>query len=93
MLNITDRQFAQGPSRLGRRDFLRIGSLCGLSLPSLLTNLSQAAAGRDVYKKKSVVFLFLQGGPPQVETFDPKFDVPANIRSCTGEVQTNLPGV
>ena len=93
MLTITDRQFAQGPSGMGRRDFLRIGSLCGLSLPGLLTNLSQAATGRDVYKKKSVVFLFLQGGPPQVETFDPKFDVPANIRSCTGEVRTNLPGV
>ena len=93
MLNITDPQFAKGPSRLGRRDFLRVGGLCGLSLPSLLTSLSQASTGRDLYKKKSVVFLFLQGGPPQVETFDPKFDVPANIRSCTGEVQTNLPGV
>ena len=58
MLNITDGQFAKGPSTLGRRDFLRIGSLCGLSLPTLLSSLSQASSGRDLYKKKSVVFLF-----------------------------------
>jgi hypothetical protein len=39
------------------------------------------------------VLLFLVGGPPQVETFDPKADVPENNRSCTGEVQSALPGV
>jgi hypothetical protein len=37
--------------------------------------------------------LFLVGGPPQIETFDPKKNVPENYRSCTGEVQTKLPGV
>ena len=36
---------------------------------------------------------FLQGGPPQIETFDPKLDVASDNRSCTGEVRTNLPGV
>ena len=40
-----------------------------------------------------MVLLFLVGGPPQIETFDPKKDVPENNRSCTGEVQTKLPGV
>jgi len=93
MLTVTDRRFAHGPSVLGRRDFLRIGSLCGLTLPGLLAAKAQAATDRNAYKNKSVVFLFLQGGPPQIETFDPKLDVPDNNRSCTGEIQTKVPGV
>src|SRR6185295_14385386 len=57
---------------------------------------AQAAANRGstaVQKNKSVVLLFLQGGPPQMETFDPKLDVPDPIRSCMGELPTVLPGV
>ena len=93
MLTFTDERFTGGRSSLGRRDFLRIGSLGGLSLPGFVASSSHAALSRDVIKKKSVVFLFLQGGPPQIETFDPKIDVASNNRSCTGEVQTKLPGV
>ena len=71
MLTVTDQRFAQGPAGMRRRDFLRIGSLGGLALPGLLATRSQAAMDRNVFKNKSVVFLFLQGGPPQIETFDP----------------------
>ena len=42
---------------------------------------------------KSVIFLFLHGGPSQIETFDPKMSAPAEVRSATGEVATKLPGV
>ena len=93
MLTITDPRFAQSRSAHNRRDFLRIGSLCGLTLPGLLAARAQAATEKNLYKGKSVVFLFLQGGPPQVETFDPKINVPENNRSCTGEIQTKVPGV
>ena len=73
----------------GRRDFLKIGSLAlgGLGL----SNLDAAAA--TSLRKKSVVLLFLQGGPPQIETFDPKPDGQSEIRSVTGKVKTSLPGV
>lgn len=93
MLNITDPRFLGRSAMSNRRDFLRIGSLCGLTLPQLFAASANAGTGRSVYRNKSVVFLFLQGGPPQVETFDPKFDVAAKYRSCTGEVQTNVPGI
>lgn len=93
MLNLTDPRFSQGRAASNRRDFLRIGSLCGLTLPQLLAANAYGVTGRNVYKGKSVVFLFLQGGPPQVETFDPKLDVATKYRSCTGEIQTNVPGV
>jgi hypothetical protein len=80
---------------LTRRELLRVGSLAlgGLALPGLLASRARAAAARKVFQDRSVVLLFLVGGPPQIETFDPKRNVPENNRSCTGEVQTKLPGV
>lgn len=86
------------PARLGRRDFLRVGSLAlgGLSLPWLIPTASAGTklseAGKPV-TDKSVVFLFLHGGPSQFETFDPKMAAPAEVRSATGEIKTALPGV
>ncbi|MBL8796161.1 MAG: DUF1501 domain-containing protein [Planctomycetia bacterium] len=80
-------------ARLSRRAFLRVGSLGGLSLPWLLAQRGTCAAGKDFVKDRSVVLLFLSGGPSQHETFDPKPEAPAEIRTQTGVVQTQLPGV
>jgi hypothetical protein len=46
-----------------------------------------------VLRDKAVVFLFMHGGPAQIETFDPKMSAPVEIRSVTGEVKTAIPGV
>ena len=65
-----------------RRDFLKIGSLGflgGLTLPMLLQSKAQAAAAGRVVKDKSVVLLFLSGGPSHIEFFDPKMEAPAEI--------------
>ncbi|GIW82258.1 MAG: hypothetical protein KatS3mg105_4065 [Gemmatales bacterium] len=40
-----------------------------------------------------MIFLFLHGGPTQIETFDPKMSAPVEYRSATGEVQTKVPGM
>ncbi|HVS35808.1 MAG TPA: DUF1501 domain-containing protein [Gemmataceae bacterium] len=84
-----------GDPRLHRRAFLRIGGLTlgGLTLPGLLAARARAAEGGRLLSDKSVVFLFLHGGPSQIETFDPKMAAPSEIRSATGEIQTSLPGV
>jgi hypothetical protein len=85
-----------GDRRLNRRAFLRVGGLAlgGLSLPDLLTVKARAEqARRPVVKDRSVIFLFLHGGPSQTETFDPKMTAPVEFRSATGEVATRLPGV
>jgi hypothetical protein len=80
---------------LRRRDFLQIGALgaTGLALPTMLQNRALGTGSANFVKDKSVIFLFLAGGPSQYETFDPKQSAPAEIRGVTGEVQTNLPGV
>jgi len=88
MLTFTDQ--ALGSSCLNRRDFLRVGGLGlgGLSLSDLM-----AASQKRLIKDKSVIFLFMHGGPSQFETFDPKMDAPSEIRSVTGEIKTAIPGI
>src|SRR5262245_49449945 len=78
-----------------RREFLRIGTLGlgGLTLPHLLGARALASGSKPVTTDKSVVFLYLFGGPSQFETFDPKMSAPDGVRSVTGEIDTALPGV
>ena len=78
-----------------RREFLRLGSLAmgGAAVSSFLSLEAQAAVKSAVLTGKSVIFLFMHGGPSQIETFDPKMNMPSEIRSATGEVSTKLPGV
>jgi hypothetical protein len=85
---------AAGVAIGNRRDFLRIGSLVlgGTALPTFLPGRGWAAPETTI-AGKSVIFLFLHGGPSQIETFDPKMDAPAEIRSATEEVATQTPGV
>jgi hypothetical protein len=73
-----------------RRSFLRVGTLGlgGLALSHLM-----AAETKRLVKDKSVIFLFLHGGPTQTETFDPKMSAPDGVRSVTGQIPTRLPGV
>ena len=54
---------------------------------------SETSAGSRNSKSKWRSNARLSGGPSQIETFDPKPDAPAEIRSVTGAVKTNLPGV
>ncbi len=78
-----------------RRDFLRVGALgwSGLLLADLLRQRAAATGQGKSPKSTSVVWLWLGGGPTQVETFDPKMSAPAEYRSVVGAVQTRLPGV
>lgn len=87
--------------RLTRRDVLQAGALgtVGLSLPGLLSARALAAgtaadsAGPAFGRAKACIFLFMWGGPSQLETFDPKPDAPAEIRGEFGPIDTNVPGI
>ncbi len=94
MLTLSDTGLDHTCQGYSRRDFLRIGSLglSGLALPQLLGGKAHASTSR-VVKDKAVVLLFLSGGPPHIEFFDPKMSAPEANRSINGEIQTSLPGV
>ncbi|MFO0878174.1 MAG: DUF1501 domain-containing protein [Gemmataceae bacterium] len=82
---------------LSRREALHTGGLgAGALIAGALTcgaRANAAALDRTFGRAKSLLFLFLSGGPSQYETFDPKPDAPAEIRGVFKPIATNVPGV
>src|SRR5690606_23244834 len=83
-----------------RRDVLRVGScgILGLSLPSLLRLQAQASetpagGGQGWGKAKSIILVYLQGGPSHLDLWDPKENVPDNVKSVFSPISTKIPSV
>jgi uncharacterized protein (DUF1501 family) len=91
----------QVPNELfGRRDFIRIGSLglFGLGLRDLfavkaLAEGTAAHVGKESSPERSVILVWLSGGPPQMDTFDMKPDGPKETRGIFKPIPTNVPGI
>src|SRR5262245_57758829 len=83
--------------RVSRREALRVGGLFGLSLtlPELLAVRACATEGASATfgRAKRVIMLYLHGGHPQQETFDPKPEGPSAVRGEFGAIETSVPGV
>jgi uncharacterized protein (DUF1501 family) len=80
--------------QMSRRHALRLGStglIAGLTLPRLLELQAQAASPKAA-KAKSCIFLFLEGGPPHQDMWDPKPDAPPEIKGPFQPIRTNVPG-
>ena len=77
--------------RLTRRNFLRIGTLGlgGLSLPQILKAETERGSGRSA---KSVIMIYLVGGPPHQDMFDLKPLAPKEIAGPWRPIATNVPG-
>jgi hypothetical protein len=82
-------KFCDGVSR---RSFLKIGGMAlgGLSLPHLLEAESQAGLGS---RHKSIINIFLPGGPPHQDMWDIKTEAPVDIRGEFDPIPTNVPGI
>src|SRR5262245_9083470 len=85
---------------MSRRALLRVGgsSLLGLTLGSMFKLQSRAAetgaaGGSGWGKARSVVMIYLQGGPSHLDLWDPKENVPDNVRSAFSSIPTKIPGV
>src|SRR6516225_8450454 len=86
---------------LTRRELLRVGgsTLFGLSLASL-PGVAKArpadplipSGGPGFGKAKSVILLYLQGGPSHMDLWDPKEGVPDKVRSPFKNINTRIPG-
>jgi uncharacterized protein (DUF1501 family) len=90
----------RSPLRPAATDFIRVGSrrwflqtglagLAGLSMPDLL----RCQAANRTVPRKSVILIWLSGGPSQLDTWDPKPDAPAEIRGPFKSIPTKVPGV
>jgi hypothetical protein len=86
-----------------RRDLLRVGvsGLLGLGLGSMLELEAASAAAPGAAgmarrpgwgRAKSVIMLYLQGGPSHLDLWDPKDGVPDNVRSAFRPIDTRVPG-
>lgn len=77
---------------ISRRQMLQIGAagLAGLNLPDILG--AEARTGRGS-SEKSVIHIFLQGGPSHLDMVDLKPEAPANIRGPFKSIPTAIPGI
>lgn len=92
-------QWGNVPKELfGRRDFIKIGSigLLGLGLReyfALTTAAAEHGIGARSGAERSVIVVWLSGGPPQMDTFDMKPDAPSETRSIFKTIPTNVAGI
>lgn len=77
-----------------RRGFLKIGGLSfgagGLTLADLLRAEAASPIGGS---HKSVINVFLAGGPPHQDMWDLKTEAPSEIRGEFRPIDTNVPGI
>ena len=84
-----------------RRDILRVGgsAFMGLTLAQLLQGESKAAqedgyvGGPGFGKAKSIILVYLQGGPSHLDLWDPKDNVPDNVKSAFSRIKSKVPGI
>ncbi len=94
MLTISNPSTRAGRNCQGmtRRTALKAGALSAFGLTSAnLAKLQAEAQTAD--NGKSVILLWLDGGPSQLETYDPKPGAPSEYRGPWGDMPTNVPGI
>ena len=93
MLSITSRHAIRHCDGWSRREVLRAGALGlgGLGLPELLQLQHINAAATP--KIRSVVILYLSGGPSQLDMWDLKPEAPEEVRGTFKPIATNVPGI
>lgn len=74
-----------------RRALLKFGA--GLPMVSAAGGLSAAGAAVDSPAARSVILLWLWGGPSHLDTFDPKPEAPLEIRGPFATLSTRTPGL
>lgn len=87
---------AEGLTVLDRRGMLKAGlaGIGGLTLPGLLKARAEAAeAGRVMATGKSVILLWMAGGPSHIDTWDPKPERPLENRGPFSVISTKVPGI
>ncbi|MBM3982343.1 MAG: DUF1501 domain-containing protein [Planctomycetes bacterium] len=94
MLDFTNRA-ARNCEGASRRSFLKLGALGlgGLALPDLLRLRAAEATAGKLAADTAVILLWMDGGPSQFETYDPKPDAPDEYRGPYKPIKTKVTGV
>lgn len=92
MLRLSGGKQSANCAGMTRRSFLQAGylGLAGLSLADLYR---LRAAGAAEKKKTACILIWLDGGPPQHETYDPKPEAPEDYRGAYTAIDTSVPGL
>jgi len=95
MLTIPGRRLEGFCDRASRRQFLRIGTLAplGLAGPSLADVLRADETAPRSARPKSVIMIYLPGGPPHQDMVDLKPEAPSEVRGEFRPIATNVPGI
>lgn len=93
MLTILGRSISGFCDRVSRRSFLRIGTLAAGATSLNLADVLRAEDGKPQGRHKSVINIFLGGGPPHQDLWDLKMDAPSEIRGEFRPIDTNVPGI
>jgi Protein of unknown function (DUF1501) len=80
---------------IGRRSFLKVGGLAlgGLSLPGLLRWQAEARAAGKSTPRRSVILIWLAGGPSHIDMYDLKPSAPVEIRGEFKPIPTSVTGI
>jgi hypothetical protein len=98
MLVIPGRSWKDTCDGITRRELLRVGgsAMLGLSLGSFFglqkLQAKESTGGPGFGKAKSVILLYLQGGPSHLDLWDPKENVPDNVKSVFKAIDTKVTG-
>ncbi len=92
MLELQNGQKRGNCQGVSRRSALKAGflGLTGLTQADLFRMQAEGSARKT---NKSVILIWLDGGPSQLETYDPKPHAPMEYRGPWGAISTNVPGM
>ena len=82
-------------ANMGRRDFIKAGTLTalGLGMTEYFAMGSASAKGVDGGSANSAVLIWLGGGPSHLDTFDLKPNAPSEIRGAFNPINTSANGI
>ncbi|MFM7076159.1 MAG: DUF1501 domain-containing protein [Planctomycetaceae bacterium] len=80
---------------IARRHLLRLGAagMAGVpGLPRILRAAADEGRAGPAPRAWNVIFIFLEGGPPHQDMWDPKPEAPAEVRGPFAPIRTSVPG-
>lgn len=90
MLRIEEPSLGRNCAGMSRRSFLQVGAVgAGLTLADQF----RAYAAAPPKKKTACILIWLDGGPPQHETYDPKPEAPAEYKGAYNAIETSVKGL